>query len=334
MTTTASAGIRPAVGQPDGADPAARRLQLRDLRAVAERDARIGRRRGQRLGDRRDTADGMPDARTDVELRDHGVGGDGAERGDARIERLEAEQPAQPVVAEGALDVLGQPGEPTAPGQREQLGPEQVQRRVEVPVDERVQLQPVELGEVGEVATQSRRLAGPAQGADLRGERVGVGVHVQLRTVGELRAIRRLQGQQGQPVLQLLPDGAEGVGHDLGRGEDRRARCRGRTRRAPRARRGRRAPGPARARSPRGRRPAAGAPPPALPARPRPRRRGPWPRERSARSGRAGGGGDRERVEGGAGVGGERSGSDRRAGQGGLLADPLLDAGARPGVLQ
>ena len=77
------------------------------------------------------------------------------------------------------------------------------------------QLQPVELGEVGEVAAQGVGLGRPAQRGDLGGEGVGVGVHVQVRAVGELRAVGGLQRQQGQPVLELLADRGEGVGQDL-----------------------------------------------------------------------------------------------------------------------
>ena len=198
-------------------------LQVLDGRAVPEPDPGVGRRGGQCPGDRGDAADRVPDAGADVELRDDGVRGDGAERRDARVERLEAEQPTQPVVGEVPPDVPGQPAEPAAPGEGDQLGAEQIERGVEIAVDERAELEAVELGEVGEVAAQRDGLGRPAEGGDLSGERVGIGEDVQVRAVGELRAVGRRQGQERQPLLELLADRAERVGQDLGGGEHRRA---------------------------------------------------------------------------------------------------------------
>ena len=102
----------------------------------------------------------------------------------------------------------GQPPESTPPGQREQLGAHQVQRGVEVAVDEGGQLEAVQLGEIGEIPVQGGGLGRSAQGSDLRREGVGVGVHVEVRAVGELRAVGRLQRHEPQPVLELLADGA------------------------------------------------------------------------------------------------------------------------------
>ena len=48
-------------------------------------------------------------------------------------------------------------------------------------------------------------------------------MHVEVRAVGEPRAVAGLQRQQGQPVLELLADGGQGVGDDLRGGEQRRA---------------------------------------------------------------------------------------------------------------
>ena len=196
------------------------------------------------------------------------------------------------------------------------------------------QLQPVQLGEVGQVAAQGVGLGRAAQRGDLGGEGVGVGVHVEVRPVGELRPVRRLQRQQGQPLLELLADGGEGVGDDLGRGEHRGAGVEGvavplhppgaAARAGSALDDGDLAAGAAQPQ--RGGQPGeAGA---------RRRRPGRSARERCARSGGAGGGCDGEGVEGGAGVVGDRGGGDGGAGEGGALGDALLDAGAGAGVLE
>jgi hypothetical protein len=116
-----------AVGQAHRGDPRAGRLELGHTRAVPEGDPGVGGGGGERVGDRRDAAHGVPDPGTDVELGDDGVGRDRPERRDPGVQRLEAEQPAQAVVGEVPLDVPGQPAEPAAAGEGDQLGAEQVQ---------------------------------------------------------------------------------------------------------------------------------------------------------------------------------------------------------------
>ena len=103
---------------------------------------------------------GHEDALDGVHVRDHGVQGQRLVRRDAGVHRLEAEDALQPLVVEERGHLAAEPAEP-AEADQAGAGPpaaHEVERRVEVGVDEVRHLDPVQLGQpVGEAPERGRR---------------------------------------------------------------------------------------------------------------------------------------------------------------------------------
>ena len=95
-----------------------------------------------------------------------------------------------------------------ATSSREVLG-EQVDRRVDVGVDEVAHLVAVELRDEVDVAAVALGLGGRDDALDLGGHGVDVRVHVELGPVRVVRAVERLDGHEVEPVVHVLADGVE-----------------------------------------------------------------------------------------------------------------------------
>ena len=120
-----------------------------DGRVVPDVDARLGDRRGEAGGHRVHAALGHEDALDRVHVGDHGVEGQRLVRGETGVHRLEAEDPLQPLVVEERGDLPAEPPESTELDQLESGPPrlQEIERRVEVGVDEGRHLDPVQLGQ-------------------------------------------------------------------------------------------------------------------------------------------------------------------------------------------
>jgi hypothetical protein len=126
-------------------------------------------------------------------------------------------------IAEVLFDLRLQPPEPAAGAELQQVEVEQVDRAVEVAVDEVVAFQlPHPAGEVDE-AQVAVGLPVTADPGDLGGHPGGVGDHVEGRAVRVVGPVRRVQRDQFQPVPQLLADRAERLGDQTGHGQHRGA---------------------------------------------------------------------------------------------------------------
>ena len=146
-----------------------------------------------------------------VHVGDHRVDGQRVVRAHARVHRLEGEHPLRAGVAQVLVGLGRHPAEPADRDQARQVGGQQVERAVDVAVDEVGHLQLVELrGEV-DVAAVAGGLVRADDLGDLVGHRLDVGVHVELRAVGEVGPVHRAHGGQLEPVGHLLADAGEGV---------------------------------------------------------------------------------------------------------------------------
>ena len=188
----AAHGTRAAVGEQDAVDRS----------PVAELGARPGRRVGERDGQPVHAADRGEHAVDGVHVRDHRIDRQRLVRRQPRVHRLEAEDPAQPIVREPPADRVGQSPE-AAESQQPDRGREradEVERRVEVAIDEVRHLELVELGEPVAEAVERGRFAGPAHRTDLVGHRLAAVPHVQDAPVGERRPVHRVDPVQRQHV--------------------------------------------------------------------------------------------------------------------------------------
>ena len=168
-------------------------------------------------------APGEVDAGDGVHVGDDRVDRQRVLRREAGVHRLEAEQALGPRVVEVLPHLRREPAE-TA--DRHELGEvlgEQVDRRVDVGVDEVAHLVAVERRDEVDVAAVARSLGGGDHALDLVGHRVDVGVHVELGAVGVEGAVERLDGDEVEPVVHVLADGGERVADQVGHREDGRS---------------------------------------------------------------------------------------------------------------
>ncbi len=204
------------------AGPAAGHLDAFDLGPVAEGDPGVGGGRGQRPGDGVHAAAREVDAGHGVHVGDHRVDGQRVLRCQAGIHRLEGEDPPQPLVGQVLPDLGRQPAQATEGHQPDPGAAQQLQRGVQVAVDEAVAFEPVQRAQEVHQPPVTGRVPGGGDLGDLGGHPVGVGVHVDPGAVGEVGAIGRVQRQQLQPVGQPFTDAGQGVVEQFGHGEHRR----------------------------------------------------------------------------------------------------------------
>ncbi len=131
-------------------------------------------------------ADGHEDPLDRIHVGDHGIQREGFVRGETGVHRLEREDPAEPLVLEERGDLLVEPSEPAEPDQLETGAPglHQVERRVEVGVDERRHLRSVEIGQPVTKAPERGRVLRAGERPDLLGHRLATVAHEQCRPVG------------------------------------------------------------------------------------------------------------------------------------------------------
>ena len=179
--------------------------------------------RGQRTRHGVHAALGEVHAGDGVHVGDHRVDRQRPGGGQARVHRLEREQPPQPLVGEEARDLGAEPAEAPQRHQPGQRCADQLQRRVQVAVDEVRQLGAVQLAQEGHEAAVAVRVARAAHGRDLGRHVLDVGADVDARAVGEAGPVGRVQPVQGEPVGQLLADGVQRRGEQLRHGQHRRS---------------------------------------------------------------------------------------------------------------
>ena len=216
------AGDALAVGGVHGDRPGALRLHPGHLGAVADHGAVLLGGAGQGSWDRVHAALREEDAGHRVHVGDDGVDGQGVVGREAGVHRLEGEDPLGARVLEVVVHLGRQPAEAADRGQPREVGGQQVERGVDVAVDEVAHLVAVELGHEVDVAPVPRCLVRAADPLDLVGHRVDVAVHVQRRAVGVERAVERRHRVEVQPVLEPLADAVQGVGDEVRHREDRR----------------------------------------------------------------------------------------------------------------
>ena len=163
------------------------------------------------------------DAGHRVHVRDDGVDREGVLRRQPCVHRLEREQPLGARVAQELADLRREPPESAESHEAGQIGCDQVERGVDVAVDEVAHLEPVELADEVDVAAIARCFRAAAHALDLGGRRVGVGVDVKRGAVRVERAVERVDGLQVQPVLHPLSNAVERVRDQIGHREHRRA---------------------------------------------------------------------------------------------------------------
>ncbi len=160
-----------------------------------------------------------PDAVDGVHVGDDRVYGERATRVQTRVQRLEGEDPAQPLVGQEPADRRAETAESAQHRQPRQLRGQQAQRRVEVRVDEAVHLGPVHLGQPAPQPPVSGRFLRPGEPPHLLFHRGGVGVHVEYRAVGESRLVGRVQRDEVQALGQRFADRAQRFVDQLGHGQ-------------------------------------------------------------------------------------------------------------------
>jgi hypothetical protein len=200
-----------AVGRDHRRGPGAVVLHAGHGRRVADRHAVLLGSRCQGRRDRMHAPLGEEDAGHRVHVGDDRVDRQRIVRAHPGVHGLEGEDPLGPRVLEVVVGLGGHAPEATDGGQPGEVGGEQVERAVDVAVDEVGHLQLVELGGEVDVAPVAGSLLGSDHDRDLVGHRVHVGVHVQLRPVGEVGAVDRADRGQLQPVGHLFADAGEGV---------------------------------------------------------------------------------------------------------------------------
>ncbi len=176
-----------------------------DLDAVAQLDPGLLDRPGQADGHGVHAAVGEEHALDGVHVGDDAVDGQRLVRREAGVHRLEAEQLLQAVVVEEGGDLRAELAEPAQAHQVERRPDrvQQVQRRVEVRVDEVRCLHPLEPGEpVGE-ATELAGCVGADDLPDLPGHPLAAVPHPQLGPVVEGGAVHGVDRAQGDEVVHL-----------------------------------------------------------------------------------------------------------------------------------
>jgi hypothetical protein len=167
---------------------------------------------------------GEVDAAHRVHVRDDAVGGERLVRRQPGVHGLEAEQPPQAVVVEEAVHLRRQPPQPAEVQQTERRPQraDEIERRVEVAVDEVRHLELVQRGEPAHEAIEGGRLPRAARRADLLGHRLTPVAHVDDGAVAEAGPVHRVDRVQREQLGHVGPGGGERLG------EQRRHREHGR----------------------------------------------------------------------------------------------------------
>ena len=201
----------------------AARLDAGDLGAVAELHPVLLRRGRHRLRHGVHAALGEVDAGHGVHVGDDGVDRQRVVGGESGVHRLEGEDALCARIAEELPHARCEFAEAADRDKPGEVGREQVERRVDIAVDEVGHLVSVELGDEVDVAAVPRGLLRSDDVADLLGHLIDIGVHVELGAVGIERAVERRDGCELEPVGHVLADAVEGVSDEIGHGEHGRA---------------------------------------------------------------------------------------------------------------
>ncbi len=205
-----------------GDGTATRVLDPLDGRRPVEFDPVGGRGGGHRLRYRVHAADGGIDPGDRVHVRDDGVDRQRLVRRDSGVHRLEGVQPLQAWVFQVRVDLRCEPAQAARGHQPGQVQADEVERGVEVAVDEGAQLVAVEVADEVDVAPQAGRLGGAAGALHLGRHHLDVAMHVDRRAVGEGGPVQRADRPQVEPVLDLLAETVEAVGDQVGHRQHRR----------------------------------------------------------------------------------------------------------------
>ena len=167
---------------------------------------------------------GRPHPGDDVHVADHGEHAERPLGGHAGVEGLEAEQPAQPIVAERPCDHAVQPAKRAEAQQlqRRSEGAGEVGHVVVVAIEERRYLHAAEAAEPVAVAVETLGLVGAADASNLGGHLASVGPYPQLGAVGEAGTVGGVQPGEGEVVVHLGARGRERRSQQVGHGQDRR----------------------------------------------------------------------------------------------------------------
>jgi len=158
------------------------------------------------------------------------IGNDGVQRErfvrrESGVHRLKTEDALQPVVAEETADLLVELAECAESHELQRVSPRlhQIERRVEVGVDERRHLRLVKLLEPGAKFVERRRLDFVGESRDLLGHCLASVAHEQFAAVFVDRAVHRVDFLQCDEVAHLGARGVERVFEKARHGHDRRA---------------------------------------------------------------------------------------------------------------
>ncbi len=159
-----------------------------------------------------------------VHVGDHAVHGQGLERRQAGVQRLEAEQLLQAFVLEVRRHHRRRPPEGTEAQQAQRRGerPDQVERRVVVALDEVALLHGVETGQPVAEAAERRGVARAALLADFLAHRLPTSPHRDGLLAGKVGPVQGIEGRQAQMRAHVGAGGAEGVGQDARHGQHAR----------------------------------------------------------------------------------------------------------------
>ena len=177
----------------------------RDRGVVADVHTRIDQRPGEPGRHHVHATLGHEDALDGVHVRDHGIDRQCLVRSEPGVHRLEAEDLLQALVVEERSHLLVEFAEPTELHEFEPRPPrlDQVERRVEVGVDERVHLGPIQLLQPVTEMTERLGLLGVGELADLLCHRLAAMTDEQRRAVGVHGPVHRVDRVDGDVVLHL-----------------------------------------------------------------------------------------------------------------------------------
>ena len=206
-------GAGPPVGNLDPADPG----------AVSNRDTMLCSRAGQRTRNGMHATIRKVDTSDAVQIGDHRVDRERLGGGQARVHRLEGEDPAESFVPHKGGNLRRKAPEGAHTHQPQQRCADQLPRRVEIAVDEMRHLYRVQLAQVRDETAVAGRVVDAADLRDLLGHGLGISSHIEDRAVGEPSAIHRIEAMQPQPAAEGLAHGGESRFENVGRGEHGRA---------------------------------------------------------------------------------------------------------------
>ena len=158
-----------------------------------------------------------------VHVRDDGVDRERVVRREPCIHRLERVDPLGTGVGHVLADLRRQLAEPADGDELGEVGGDEVERGVDIAVDEVLHLVAIELGDEVDIPAVAGSLVRTDHRADLLGHLVDIGVNVEHGSVGVERSVERRYRLEREPVLHGLADCVEAVGDEVGHREDGRA---------------------------------------------------------------------------------------------------------------